>query len=113
EGELGQKDEWLNRSQRELAEVNAQHTQTVGELDKSNRWAKDLDGLLSESRARVVALQDEFESAQKASEEMAAQYAAKVRALEEDVADKVKWAKDLETRLNAEVEKQTAALAKT
>ncbi len=113
EGELAQKDEWLNKAQRELAEVNAQHTQTVGELDKSNRWAKELDARLSESQARVVALQGEFESAQEASEEMAAQYAAKVRALEEDVADKVKWAKDLETRLNADVEKQTAALAKT
>jgi DNA repair exonuclease SbcCD ATPase subunit len=108
EGELAQKDEWLGKSQRELADVNAQHTQAIAELEQSNFWARRLNDNLAGARMRIVQLQKELEREQNAGAEMASQYAAKVAALEDDLQAKVQWATDL----NAEVDKQTAALGK-
>src|SRR6185503_20204042 len=61
---------------------------------------------------RIVELQDEMEREQASAAHTARDYEAKVAELEQDVADKAQWAHDLETRLTAEVRKQTEALGK-
>ncbi len=62
-------------------------------------------------RARVAELQEELARDQRNAREVAEGYAAKVRDLEGDIREKTQWAIDLETRLNADVAKQTAELA--
>ena len=49
---------------------------------------------------------------QQAAQEMAEGYAAQVNTLEDDLRAKIQWARDVETALTAEVNKQTTALVK-
>ena len=112
EGELATKDQWLDKAQRDLADFEREHQKLKEELDRSNRWAESLNGELQERRARVEALQEELARDQENARKLAEGYQAKVAEMEEDLRAKTKWAIDTETRLTAEVEQQTAALAK-
>jgi SMC interacting uncharacterized protein involved in chromosome segregation len=82
------------------------------ELEKSNRWAADLDRELEERRARVAELQDEVLREQANARAVAEEYEAKIRELEADIQAKIQWARDVEAALTAEVSKQTAELGK-
>lgn len=105
ERELSQKDDWLEAEKRALASLQQEHEKQTEELDRSNRWAEELNTKLAAREARIVELQEELAA-------VAAGYAAKVADLEEDVRKKTQWAIDTETRLQAEVDEQTAALAR-
>lgn len=119
ETELATKDVWLEKVQRDIAEFDREHQKLLAlfreqkdALDRSNQWAAELNREVQERHARVQALQEEVASGQEAARLMAAQYAAKVRDLEQDIAAKTKWARDVEASLTADVEKQTAELVK-
>ena len=112
EGELATKDQWLDKAQQDLADFEREHQKLKAELERSNQWAESLDRELRERRARVEALQEELARDQENARQLAAGYEAKVAEMEEDLRAKTKWAVDTETRLTAEVEQQTAALAK-
>jgi len=119
ERELGAKDEWLEKAQQDLAEFDREHQKLLAmfrdqkeELERSNRWAAELNRELEERRARVAELQQELEREQENARQVAEGYAAKVAALEAENREKTQWALDTETRLNAEVRKQTEELAR-
>ena len=105
EQELEQKNTWLETAKTALADLQREHEKQTEELDKSNRWAEELNAEVAARRARVVALQEELRA-------VAEGYAAKVAALEEDIREKTQWAIDVETSLKADVAKQTAELVR-
>lgn len=79
ERELGAKDAWLDKAQRDLAEFSREHGKLMEtmnrevqerrarvvelqeELERSNQWAAGLNREVEETRARVVELQGELE----------------------------------------------------
>ncbi len=119
EKELATKNEWLDKVQRDLAEFDREHQKLLAmfreqkeALERSNRWAEELNReVTGAARARGGAAGGSG-AEQEAARAMAEQYAAKVRDLEEDVRAKTQWARDVETSLKAEVDKQTAELVK-
>jgi 2-polyprenyl-3-methyl-5-hydroxy-6-metoxy-1,4-benzoquinol methylase len=57
EGELRQKNEWLERAKQDLLELDRKHSQLTEELEERNRWAEGLN-------ARILQVQDEVAEAQ-------------------------------------------------
>jgi SAM-dependent methyltransferase len=97
DGELAQKDEWLEKSQRDLAEFERQHSKLLHDLEQSNQWADTLNEEVAERRKRVDELQRELareqENAQaqilEVEEELARQQEiaqAQIRQLEQELA---------------------------
>ena len=112
EQELAQKDEWWRKAQQDLAEFDRQHQQLLDlfrsqqeELERSNQWAAEQNRAIEELGGRVMGLQEELA-------QLAAGYEAKVADLESDIESKTQWARDVETRLKAEIDKQTAELVR-
>jgi SAM-dependent methyltransferase len=95
ERELETKDQWLEKLHAEHADLARAHDEQAAALERSNRWAEELDRELQQRRARVVELQDELVRVNQG-------YAAKVRDLERDVREQTQWARDTEARLTAE-----------
>ena len=119
EKELATKDHWLEKLQRDIAEFDREHQKLLAmfreqkeALERSNKWADQLNREVLERRARVEELQEELAKEQEAGRLMAEQYSAKVSSLEEDIRTKIQWAKDVEANLKAEIDKQTAELVK-
>ena len=110
EKELAEKNQWLNEAQGELAEMTRQYARIERELEESNRWAGELNRELEERRARVAGLQAELAEEQESGRRTAAAYEVKVSELEADIQSKIRWARDVEAALIADVNKQTAAL---
>jgi SAM-dependent methyltransferase len=115
EQELAQKNEWWSQAQKDLAEFDREHQKLLemfrlqkDELERSNRWADELNAEIEERRRRVAELQDELGRDQENARRVAEEYAAKVTALESDIAAKTEWAQNRDT----EVEKQTAELVR-
>ena len=113
EGELATKDEWLNKAQEDLGELLAMFREQKDELERSNRWAEELNAELAARRARVAELQAELAAEQENGRAMAARYNAKIAELEEEGREKAQWAMDTEARLTAEIEKISAALTES
>jgi SAM-dependent methyltransferase len=111
EKEVAAKTAWLDRQIAEHESLMQQFAAQTAALEKSNRWAAALNDELDGRRARIVELQEEMAREQDASRRMAEEYAAKVADLERDVAEKIQWARTVETNLNNEIRKQTEALA--
>ena len=110
EKELVAKNAWLEQAIQEHQDLLTKFRDQKESLERSNRWNQQLNQDLEERQARIVDLQDEMAREQEAARQMAEGYAAQVSALEADVQAKIKWARDVETALTAEVNKQTAAL---
>jgi ubiquinone biosynthesis O-methyltransferase len=117
ESELATKDEWLNKAQQDLAEFDREHQKLLAmfreqkeELERSNRWAEELNAQSAERGARITELQAELASEQAKARAMADRYNAKVAELEQEGREKAQWAIDTEMRLTAEIEKISAAL---
>jgi len=118
EGELALKDEWLNKSQADLAEFDREHQKLLAlfreqkdTLEKSNRWAEELNTLLAERDARIVELQGEFESEQANARKVVEGYNRKIAELEQESRETAEWALDTDKRLSAEIERLTADLS--
>jgi len=119
EGELEQKNAWLDQAQRDLAEFDRHHQQLLGmfrsqtaELEQRNTWALDLNRELEEARTTIGELQETIAREQREWRQVADAYDAKVRELEEDIAGKTKWALDTEAQLTAEIENCRSELAR-
>ena len=110
EKELATKNAWLEQAIQEHQDLLAKFRDQKESLERSNRWNQQLNQDLEERQARIVELQDEMAREQEEARKMAEGYAAQVSTLEEDVRAKIQWARDVETALTAEVNKQTAAL---
>jgi SAM-dependent methyltransferase len=119
ERELADKHAWWEKAQQDLAEFDREHQKLLDmfreqkeELERSNRWAEERNREAEERGARVVALQEELARDQQLAQQMAADYDAKIAALEKDIQARTQWARDVETSLTAEVRKQTAELVR-
>jgi hypothetical protein len=110
EGELDTKNQWLQKALEEHRALMTLFEEQKAALDRSNQWAETQNREIEKNRARIAELQAELESEQAAAIATTAAYEAKVADLERDVEDKTQWARDTETRLTAEVQKQTADL---
>lgn len=110
EHELEEKDGWLQKALADHEALMRQFTVLQADLEKSNRWAATMNDEILERRKRVAELQGELAREHEAWAQTSAAYEAKVVDLERDVEDKIKWARDVETALTAEVKKQTADL---
>ena len=107
-----QKNGWLETAKTALDALQREHEKQTEELDKSNRWAEELNAEVAARGVRVVALQGELAAEQERARALAEGYAAKVAALEDDIREKTQWAIDVETSLKADVAKQTAELVR-
>jgi len=120
EKELALKDEWLNKSQAALAEFDREHQKLLAmfrdqkdELEKSNRWADELNAMLTERDNRVVELQAELQRDQENARQVVAGYNRKIAELEEESRQTAQWAangqKEIE-RLSGDLAAAVAAL---
>jgi SAM-dependent methyltransferase len=101
EQELAQKNAWLETAKNSLAALQDEHEKQTEALERSNRWADELNAEVAERRGRVIQLQEELRATTEG-------YQARVASLETEVEEKTQWAE----QLNAEVARQTSELAK-
>jgi SAM-dependent methyltransferase len=119
EQELETKNQWLERTTAELAQLNADH-QTVlaqyrnliAESEERARWAERLNRELEEQGVRIAQLQQELVDEQAGDKAVAEGYEAKVRELERENEEKTHWALDTEARLLKELEERGQELAR-
>jgi SAM-dependent methyltransferase len=108
--ELGQSKQWLEQSLADHSALQQAHEEQTAHLAAQNRWAMELEEQLKAAQARIVELQDEAIANQKAAEAVAAAYAAKVAALEEEDRKKTAWAMEVETQLTEDLALRTQHL---
>jgi len=118
ERELETKNQWLERTTADLAQLNqdhqtvlAQFRQQIAESEERARWAQQLNVELEERSARVEQLQRELAEAQSAARAVAEGYEAKVRELDEANIEKTHWALETEARLGKQLEEKGRELA--
>lgn len=120
EGELAQKDGWLEELKDAHARLQAEHESTLGELQRQNEWALRTEAELRQAQQRIVELQNELEELHRTAqrqidelqstlETLAANHQANVEELERcvklldeaeaRVAERTRWAQDLERAL--------------
>lgn len=137
EGELKQKDEWLEELKEAHAALKAEHDSTLAEMRAQTEWALRLEEQLKQAQQRIVELQAELEDQQRAAaaavdayeaqirasqaalESLAADHKAKLEELERcvrlldeaeaRVVERTQWAQSLDARVQ-ELEKTLAAL---
>lgn len=102
EGELGQKDEWLEKAKNEHAAVVEQFRGLQAEMEKKNRWALEQDERVKKAAKEVERLDKELAAQNEEAQTMAAAYEGQMRELEKASAANVKWAQDTEKRLEGE-----------
>jgi ubiquinone biosynthesis O-methyltransferase len=112
EGELATKDQWLDKAQADLAEFDREHQKLLvmfreqkEELERSNRWAEELNSAVNERGERIDALQEELVRDQENARAVVAGYNAKIAALEQEGREQAQWALDIEARLTGEIRK--------
>jgi len=118
ERELETKNQWLERTTAELAQLNrdhqtvlAQFRQQIAESEERARWAQRLNVELEDRAARVQQLQQELVAAEAAARAVAVGYEVKVRELDEANIEKTHWALETEARLGKEIEERSTELA--
>ncbi len=78
EGELRQKDGWLEELKASLAALQAEHEATLEEMRRQTEWALRLDAELQEARATIEQQQEQHAAEQRATKEA---YEAQIREL--------------------------------
>ena len=119
EREVETKNQWLERTTADLAQLNQDHQavleqfrRQIAESEERTRWAERLNRELEEQGARVEVLQREIQAEQAAAREMAEGYEAKVQELDRENRDKTRWALETEERLGKELEERGRELAR-
>lgn len=112
EGELRTKNEWLERSKQELADLNELYAKLQHELRERAEWGERLDREVKERSARVAQLQEELAREQQAALDVASKYEARLAELDELNVQKTLWAQDIERRMSEELAGRTAELAR-
>ena len=100
EGELSQKNAWLNETQGALAELQNNHEQLLAELEQHNRSTAAAIARLETELAAIHAGYQQ--RARQLEAELAATHAGyqeKVRQLEAESAVRLEWARDLDAQL--------------
>ena len=111
-GELTTKDQWLAEFDREHQKLLLMfHEQKEG-LERSNRWAEELNAAVGARGGRIDELQQELARDQENARQVVAAYNAKIAALEQEGREKTQWALDTEARLTAEIRNIANELAK-
>jgi 2-polyprenyl-3-methyl-5-hydroxy-6-metoxy-1,4-benzoquinol methylase len=96
EGELRDKDNWLEEAKRDLANLDRQHRKLTAELEESNRWAGRLNDDVASSGRRIQGLQRELAAAQTAAQ-------TKIAELDQENRTKSEWAQQLNVQLDAKL----------
>jgi chromosome segregation ATPase len=116
EGELSTKDQWLDKAQLDLAEFDREHQKLLvmfreqkEELERSNRWAEELNASILARGERIAELQGELARDQENARQVVAGFNAKIASLEEEGREKTQWALDL----NAEIRRIGDVLSET
>lgn len=130
EGELQQKDSWLEELKDAHAKLKAEHDTTLAEMRAQTEWALRLEEQLKQAQQRIVELQNELEELQRTAqhridelhstlETLAANHQAKLQELERcvrlldeaeaRVVERTQWAQSLDARVQ-ELEKALALL---
>ena len=117
EGELRQKNDWLEQSQAALETLHQEHTRTLDELQQSNHWAGQLNAHIHELDQVVAALEKENQAKTEWGQRLDAAIEAKGRELaqcvdalhrtEKTVEERTAWAQ----RLQAEIDQLRGKLA--
>lgn len=107
--ELALKDQWLDEKAAEYARYVALQEK---ELQDAQQWARDLDSELTQSRERVVQLQDELVAAQQQALDTARAYDAKVAELEGELQNRTTAYEDQIRHLQQELLKTRDELVK-
>lgn len=107
-GELALNQQWQAelRGERETLLKNFQEQQA--HLEEHNRWALQLEQEWRAAQARIVELQQQYQTEQEAALELARAYDARIRDLEQESQDKTAWALETERRLTGEIEHERA-----
>jgi hypothetical protein len=90
--------------QHHLEKARAEVERITAHLHQQNRWALDLEREWKAAQQRIVELQNELATEQKAGLETARGYEGKIAELEEDLQQKTAWALGTERRLTGEIE---------
>ena len=85
EGELATKDQWLDKAQLDLAEFDREHQKLLvmfreqkEELERSNRWAEELNASLLARGERIAELQEELARDQENARQVVAGFNTKI-----------------------------------
>lgn len=101
ESELSTKNEWLDKSRNEHAELVQLHDRQTAELKQRNQWAQELNEKLEAAGLRVVALQEELAAEQAAARQTVTGYESEIKRLEAEKQNTVNWGAQLEKDLAA------------
>jgi SAM-dependent methyltransferase len=119
EREIETKNQWLERTTGELAQLNRDHQAVlaqfrahIAESEERARWAERLNQELEENRARIGQLQQELADEQAAARSVAEGYEAKVQELDAVNVEKTRWALETEARLGQELAERGQELAR-
>jgi DNA repair exonuclease SbcCD ATPase subunit len=110
--EIATKDGWLATAQAEHQRLLELHRAQKAELEDSNRWAQEIERDLRACGQRVVDLQKELAHEHEVARRAAAVYEPKIAELEAELVARTEWAQETEQRLTAELQQQTAELAR-
>ncbi|MGO9229074.1 MAG: methyltransferase domain-containing protein [Bryobacteraceae bacterium] len=110
EGELAQKNRWLEKTHQDLAEFEVEQRKLLSELEKSNQWADALNRELEERRARVEELQQELARQQENAQEQIRGMERQFASLEQDLVQKIEWARNLEASVEKEIAEKKRAV---
>jgi SAM-dependent methyltransferase len=102
-GEVGQKNEWLEKAGRELADLDRAHKNLMAELEERNRWAESLN-------QRIEQLQEELVAAQARAQEVVESYERKIAELEAENQSKADWGRQLSEEIAAKIAELTQAV---
>ncbi|MFZ5928672.1 MAG: methyltransferase domain-containing protein [Acidobacteriota bacterium] len=81
EGELRQKDQWLEELKESHAGLKAEHDRTLQEMRAQTEWALQLQAQLEQAQQRILELQEELDRQQRAAAAAVDAYEAQIREL--------------------------------
>lgn len=110
ESELRQKNEWLEKSKREHAEMVKLHAEQTEQLQARTNWARKMEADLHMAQTRIAELQDELIVQQQAATAMATGYQAELDRLETECREGLCAAGENIQRLEAELANRTSDL---
>ena len=111
--ELALSKQWLDESIADHHKLQDAHEEQTRHLEAQNRWTAEVEQQLNNAQTRIVQLQEEFQTEQRASAAVAAGYARKVADLEQENREKTAWAVETETRLTADLAERGELLSNT
>lgn len=103
----------LQLNQEWLAKAHSERDQLLAHLEQQNRWALELEQNWRAAQQRIVELQDQFASEQRAALHITGLYEQKITELEAESRQRADWALDTEARLTAEIQEFKTRLSAT